>query len=274
MKLVVDASVAAKWLFAEVYSGEARQLLAPRIALHAPDFILTEVANVVWKKARRKDIPSAQPYIDQLANLPDAVVLKPSAELAFTAASLAVRIDHPVYDCLYLACAEAAGVPLVTADDRLAQRAKVACPSVEVWNIGEAGTAERIAAAATALVIQYETVQRVIDAYNTFRKTADSVIQTVRPTQSGARILSPEDQDAYFETPAYRQLVKLLATLTLDERMDLKALAWYGRQPGDWGYFLNHAYRMGGDDLDYEASLGGHWATGFARLHQELDKAD
>ncbi len=75
MKLIVDASIAVKWLFAEPHSPEARQLLAPRIDLHAPDFILTEVANVIWKKARRKEIPAARPYIDELANLSDAIVL-------------------------------------------------------------------------------------------------------------------------------------------------------------------------------------------------------
>jgi len=71
LKLVVDASIAVKWLIAEPHSHEARRLLAPRIDLHAPDFILTEVANVIWKKARRKDIPSPQPYIEVLANIND-----------------------------------------------------------------------------------------------------------------------------------------------------------------------------------------------------------
>ena len=277
MKLVTDASVAVKWLFAEVHSGEARELLAPRIALHAPDFILTEVAKVIWKKARRKESTSAQPYIRVLANMPDAVALTPSAELVMKAAHLAVQIDHPVYDCLYLACAEAEAAPLVTADDKLARRISDAYPSVEVWNISEARIARRITAAATALVIQDDTVQRAIDAYDAFRKTADSVIQSVRRKPSGARILTPEDRNAYFETPAYLQLVKLISNLTLEERIDLKALAWYGRQTSkgaDWRYFLNHAYEIGGDDLDYEASLGGQWEAGIARFRQELGKSD
>ena len=275
MKLIVDASIAVKWLIAEPHSREARRLLAPRIVLYAPDFILTEIANVIWKKARRKDIPSPQPYIEELANITDAVGLLPSTELVIKAASLAVQIDHPVYDCVYLACAEAGAAPLITADERLTQRAKEAYPAVEVWNIGEADVAQRLAAAATALVIQDDTVQRATDAYDAFKKTADSVIQTVQPRPSGVRILSPEDRDAYFETPSYRQLVKFIASLTLDERVDLKALAWYGRQDSqgaDWGYFLNHACRMGADDLDYEASLGHHWRVGFERLHQDLQR--
>ena len=275
MRLIVDASVAVKWLIAEPLSQEARQLLAPRIVLHAPDFILTEVANVVWKKARRKEIASAQPYVDEFANMTDAVALQPSTELVVEATALAVQIDHPVYDCIYLTCAEGWAAPLVTADERLARRAAEAYPTVDVWNIGEADIAQRIAVAATALVIQDDTLQRAIGAYDAFRKTADSVIETVQPTPSDVRILSPEDQDFYFETPAYRQLLKFIASLTLDERIDLKALAWYGRQTSlgaDWGYFLNHACRMGADDLDYEASLGHHWRAGRERLREHLER--
>jgi len=149
LKLIVDASVVVKWLIAEPHSHEARQLLTPRIVLHAPDFILTEIANVIWKKARRKDIPSPQPYIDELANIRHAVVLQPSTEFVMKATALAVQIDHPVYDCVYLACAEAEAAPLVTADGRLAQRVGEAYPRVAVWNIGDALVAQRIAAAAT-----------------------------------------------------------------------------------------------------------------------------
>ncbi|MDE0693335.1 MAG: type II toxin-antitoxin system VapC family toxin [Gammaproteobacteria bacterium] len=153
MKLIVDASIVVKWLFAEAHSHEARQLLAPKIVLDAPDFILTEVANVIWKKARRKEIPSPHPYIEELANIADAVGLQPSTELVVRAATLAVQIDHPVYDCVYLACAEAAAAPLVTADARLAQRAR-ACPTVKVWNVGEPEVVQRMAAAAAVPVIQ------------------------------------------------------------------------------------------------------------------------
>ena len=110
----------------------------------------------------------------------DAVALEPSTELVIEAAVLAVHIDHPVYDCVYLACAEAAAAPLVTADERLAQRAREAYPAVDVWNIGETEIAQRIATAATALVIKHDTVQRAIDAYDAFRRTADSVIETVQ----------------------------------------------------------------------------------------------
>ena len=111
MKLIVDASVAVKWLFTEEASVESRQLLAHRIVLYAPDFILTEAANVIWKKAQRREIADPKPYLEELARLPDVVVLCPSADLVAHAAAIALKIGHPVYDCLYLACAEVHDLP-------------------------------------------------------------------------------------------------------------------------------------------------------------------
>ncbi len=124
MKLIVDASIAVKWLFTEPHSHESRRLLAPRIDLDAPDFILTEVANVIWKKARRKDIPSPTPYIKELANLKDAVALQPSTELVIKAAALAAQIDCSVYVCLYLARADRLKDCAVTFPDPLTIQGK------------------------------------------------------------------------------------------------------------------------------------------------------
>ena len=152
MKLVVDANIAVKWLFTEEDTAEARQLLAHRIVLHAPDFILTEAANVIWQKARRNEVADAQPYLEELALLPDAVMLHPSVQLVAHAAATALKIDHPIYDCLYLACAEVEGAPLVTADSRLCDAAK-AHPDVEAWHITDPEVGKRIVTAATALVI-------------------------------------------------------------------------------------------------------------------------
>ena len=118
MKLIVDASVAVKWWFAEQGSVESRQLLAHRIVLYAPDFLLIEAANVLWKKARRKEMADPQPYLEELSRLPDVVMLCPSSDLVARASAIALEIAHPVYDCLYLACAEVEEAPLVTADGR------------------------------------------------------------------------------------------------------------------------------------------------------------
>ena len=145
MKLIVDASVAVKWLFIEEGTVEARQLLAHRIVLYAPDFILTEAANVIWKKARRKEITHAQPYLEELARLPEAIMLCPSTDLVALASAIALDIDHPVYDCLYLACAEVEGAPVVTADGKLHDAAQ-AYPGVDVWCLAAPEVGKRIVA--------------------------------------------------------------------------------------------------------------------------------
>ena len=72
MRLTVDASVVVKWFVAEELSREARLLLAHRLDLHAPDLLLAEFANTIWKKARRSDIPDPQPYLVELENLPES----------------------------------------------------------------------------------------------------------------------------------------------------------------------------------------------------------
>ena len=272
MKLVVDANIAVKWLFTEERTAEARQLLAPRIVLHAPDFILTEAANVVWKKARRNEVANAQPYLEELARLPDAVVLHPSADLVAHAAAMALEIDHPVYDCLYLACAEDEGAPLVTADSRLCDAAQ-AHPGVDVWRITDPEVRERIVTAATALAIREAIVRELVAAHAVFSDTVDTVVDTVPRRRRGVRILAPEDQNRFVDTPAYLRLVRRIANLSYDERIDLMALAWFGREgsgSSSWSDVLNHAYRMGNDDLHYQAGLGRHWQAGLDRLRNEL----
>ena len=120
MKLTVDASVVVKWYVSETHSEQARALLGHRLRRFAPDFVLVELANIFWRKARLGEIGVPQPYFRELTRVREAVVLRPSAELIERAAEVAAQIDHPVYDCLYIACAEATGSTLITADRRLA----------------------------------------------------------------------------------------------------------------------------------------------------------
>ena len=49
---------------------------------------------------------------------------RPTAPLASRAIELALELDHPVYDCFYLALAEAEKTELVTADLRLEGRVR------------------------------------------------------------------------------------------------------------------------------------------------------
>jgi len=109
VKLTVDASIAAKWYVSETHSEEARALLGHRLERYAPDFVLVELANIFWKKARLGEVGDPQPYFQELTRLRAAVVLTASGDLIERAAQIAAQLDHAVYDCLYIACAEATG---------------------------------------------------------------------------------------------------------------------------------------------------------------------
>jgi len=174
VKLTVDASVVAKWFVTEPQSEEAFQLLAPRIRRHAPDILLVECANVIWKKVRRREISDPQPYLEELPRLPEMVTLHRSADFLDHAARLAMDMHHPVYDCLYLACADATTSVLITADHRFAKKAAVS--SVEVWTIGSAGVADRIEMAATAPIIRGERIEELIKLHEFFAGTERHVL--------------------------------------------------------------------------------------------------
>ena len=60
MRLVVDASVAVKWLVAEEDSEAADRLLAGGDDLHAPRLMASEIANALWRKARTGEIGQGQ----------------------------------------------------------------------------------------------------------------------------------------------------------------------------------------------------------------------
>src|ERR687898_3520775 len=115
MTLVVDASVAFKLFAQEDGTDRALQLIERGEPIVAPDLILAEVCNAAWKSLRRGEL--APPQFDAILN----DVAQPFARLVplEPAAALTRELDHPVYDCLYLALAQAENVSLVTADRRL-----------------------------------------------------------------------------------------------------------------------------------------------------------
>ena len=120
MSLVVDASVALKWFLSEEpNANRAVAILQDEAILIAPDFLIAEVCNAAWRSARLGRINHAQ-LSEIAANLPrffDALVS--ATVLAPRAVAIAGQLGHPVYDCLYLALAEAEQADLVTADTRL-----------------------------------------------------------------------------------------------------------------------------------------------------------
>jgi predicted nucleic acid-binding protein len=119
--IVVDASVAVKWFLKEAGHSPAVDLLDFDLSVLAPDLILCESANVFWKKLRRGEVTAEQVELacDALPSFFTAIM--PAAPLIQDAVRIARLLDHPVYDCIYVACAEREAAKLVTADQRFVE---------------------------------------------------------------------------------------------------------------------------------------------------------
>ncbi len=122
MTWVIDASVALKWVIPEVLSDKADRLRAGDDELLAPDLLLVEVANALWKKTVGREISPAE--ADRALELvsESGIDLRPTAPLLRQAMLIARRLNHPVYDCVYLALADGERASFVTADRRLLRR--------------------------------------------------------------------------------------------------------------------------------------------------------
>ena len=118
MRFVVDASVAVKWLVVEENADVARELATSGQELHAPRLMASEIANALWRKARAGEMERRAASV-LLANVPEMPVRWNDDEtISADAVRLALALDHPVYDCMYLALAQRIGAIVVTADER------------------------------------------------------------------------------------------------------------------------------------------------------------
>lgn len=117
--LIVDASVAIKWFVAEEDSELAQRVLVAPVELWAPDLLRLEIANGMWKNWR-KQLASTQQVRGAIAALDRTIgAWHDSASLLDAAMNLALALNHGIYDCTYLALAQASAVPVITADKRL-----------------------------------------------------------------------------------------------------------------------------------------------------------
>lgn len=119
--LAIDASIAIKWVIEEEGTPEAL-LVRARAKLIAPDLLIPECANILWKKVARRELSEDEALL-AAALLEEAdVELYPMRSLLASAARLAIELDHPAYDCLYLAFAMQQQCRLVTADERFLRK--------------------------------------------------------------------------------------------------------------------------------------------------------
>lgn len=133
--IVVDASVAVKWLLPETGSEAAMNLLRARDILVAPDLLRVEVASAITRRARRGELDADDAkatlrlWIEMLEE--GVVQLTANMDDLREAGHLAIQLAHPIQDCLYLALARRQSAKLVTADRMFATKATTLHPSVE-----------------------------------------------------------------------------------------------------------------------------------------------
>lgn len=122
--MVIDTSVLFDALVDGPFTVEARGLLASTSSLTAPDILEIEIAGALTRGVRRgilapSDVAPAQEAAARL--IPN---LEPTAPLLARGVALSLALAHPLFDCLFLAFAEAKGDVLATSDQRF--KAKLA----------------------------------------------------------------------------------------------------------------------------------------------------
>ncbi|SOD96420.1 type II toxin-antitoxin system VapC family toxin [Caenispirillum bisanense] len=129
--VVIDSSVVLKWALPEepLETAAARSFMGRR-GLVVPELFYLEISNILWKKQRRGTVDVAA--ADVAMALVEASPLHPIADrrLWTRALELAYEVDHPAYDCAYVAAAEQTQAAAVVTADRRFVRA------FESWRAG------------------------------------------------------------------------------------------------------------------------------------------
>jgi predicted nucleic acid-binding protein len=89
--------------------------------LVAPDLVIPETLNAFCKLRRAGRVVPDRAHILRLL---DNIRIVPSRPHAARADELAESLEHPVYDCLYLALAEAEADVLITTDAAFERKAR------------------------------------------------------------------------------------------------------------------------------------------------------
>jgi predicted nucleic acid-binding protein len=119
--LVIDASIAVKWVVEEVGTQQALAL-RKQARLIAPELLVAECANILWKKVQRDELTRQEALLAARLLQASEVELQPMRAVLEAATRIAIELDHPAYDCLYLALAVENECRFVTADERFLRK--------------------------------------------------------------------------------------------------------------------------------------------------------
>tara|TARA_B100000315_G_C14513623_1_gene558168 strand:- start:139 stop:945 length:807 start_codon:yes stop_codon:yes gene_type:complete len=235
LTLIIDASVAIKWFVDENLEANARHIVEYHRDLEAPDFIVTEVANIVWKKHTRKEIDPSQEHTI-VAAVPQYIPnLTPILDLNERAFELALELDHPVYDCLYLACAEMHNGTVVTADKRFFNKLQSTPYKEQIRFLDDPDLM-------LPLYISVEKIGEIIKAEENYAKTH----KHTRNKLTGGKAFSfvnTDELEPAFDSPVSRTLNSAVKNLPEHELKDILALGWLGQRysGSDWSEIRDRA---------------------------------
>jgi predicted nucleic acid-binding protein len=119
--LVIDASIAVKWVVEEEGTPEALAL-STRAKLIAPELLVAECASILWKKVQRQELAKQEALLAARLLQSAEIELVPMRFLFEAATQISIDLDHPAYDCVYLALAIENKCHFVTADERLLRK--------------------------------------------------------------------------------------------------------------------------------------------------------
>ena len=100
--------------------GNRSGLALRSLNLVAPELILAECANILWKKAERAELTREAALLSAKLLERSGIEFVSLHGLSERTVALAIELGHPAYDCAYLALARQCRV--VTADRRLLAR--------------------------------------------------------------------------------------------------------------------------------------------------------
>jgi predicted nucleic acid-binding protein len=118
--MVIDTNIALSCI---VENDVSLSTLLIKNTLFAPNFAKVETLNILRKYHTLKHIP--MPIVDNFyndyINLIDVFV--PDNDILHSAKTISFTINHPIYDCLFLALSQEYSLPFISADKKLVQKA-------------------------------------------------------------------------------------------------------------------------------------------------------
>ena len=96
---VIDASIAVKWVVDEDGTPEALAL-RQRAKLIAPELLVAECANILWKKVQRDELLKEEALLAARLLQGVEIELRPMRSLFETETRISIEINHPACDCI------------------------------------------------------------------------------------------------------------------------------------------------------------------------------